>query len=327
MMERELSEMQFWATVFISTKPRENMKGYSRNREDFIDLLIKKYAMTEEIYNGCLGLWEEATDFLLTWSEAEKLPELDQQDDKIYEYNQGSSLDCTLYSAFGAVSDLFNYEWKQKEIDEMVEESYNRGRIKGHWWYVKSAVDLVADYWNNHHSDLGKVVYYRISLRDTELVDKILTKNYTLCSWYRGNQKYNVDRNDGILNWTTFWTSTYGHAVSWIGRDSKRYIKDNYKGRKSWKLPTNIYEVEHTPAELVSGWTYYSDAYLFTKVNNIERIKKLNEMKAKILNGCDINSELWHLSWSETHKNKLHEMNNFYREWLEYINKELESLT
>jgi hypothetical protein len=35
-----------------------------------------------------------------------------------------------LYSAFGAVSDLFNYEFTQNEIDEMVEESYNRGRTR-----------------------------------------------------------------------------------------------------------------------------------------------------------------------------------------------------
>jgi hypothetical protein len=34
--------------VFISTKPRENMKGYSYSKEDFLDLLIKKYAMEEK---------------------------------------------------------------------------------------------------------------------------------------------------------------------------------------------------------------------------------------------------------------------------------------
>ena len=280
-----------------------------------------------EELNGCLWLGAENSDFLLTSSEVENLPELSQQDDKIIEYSQSWTPHCTLYSAFGAVSDLFNYEFTQKEIDEMVEESYNRGRIRWEWWYIKSAVDLVADYWNEHHSDLWKVVYYRVDLTDTELVDKILKKNYTLCSGYRGNSKYNSDRNDNwILNWTTFWTSTYGHAVSWIGRNGKRYIKDNYKGRKSWKLPTNIYEVEHTPSELVSGGTYYADAYLYTKVSNIERIKKLNEMKTKILNWQEINSELWHLSWSQTHKDKLHDMNNFYREWIEYINNELKKL-
>jgi len=250
--------------------------------------------MDETQINGCLDLWASTTDFLLSSAEVDALPELSEQDTKIFEYNQSWTPHCTLYSAFGAVSDLFNYQFLQKEIDEIVEESYKRGRIKWEWWYVKSAVNLVADYWNEHHSDLWKVVYYRVSLYDTELVDKILFKNYTLCSWYRWNQRYNTDRNDGILNWTTFGTSTYGHAVSWIGREWKRYIKDNYKGRKSWKLPTNIYEVEHTPSELVSGNTYYADAYLYVKVNNEAEVKRLNEFKTNLLQAIELNSAMWH---------------------------------
>lgn len=250
----------------------------------------------EEQITWCYGLGECETDYLLTWAEVEQLPELVQQDTQIYEYNQWTTPHCTLYSAFGAVSDLFNYEFKQSEIDEMVEESYNRGRVKDKWWYVKSAVDLVADYWNEHHSDLWKVVYYRVSLYDTELVDKILTKNYTLCSWYQWNSKYNSDyKEDGILNWVSFWTWTYGHAVSWIGRDGKRYIKDNYKGRKSWKLSTNIYEVEHKPTELVSGGCYYANAYLFTKVDNLEEIKRLEQIKTECNTLIEHLWTLWHL--------------------------------
>lgn len=236
----------------------------------------------EEIENGCLWLWDSYSDFLLWGEEVDKLPSLSQQDTKIFEYNQSWTLDCTLYSAFGAISDLFNYEFTKKEIDEMVAESYNRWRIKWHWWYIKNAVDLVADYWNEHHSNLWKVVYYKISLYDTDLVDKVLTKNYTLCSWYAGNTAYNKDRNDNaILNGVKFPWATYWHAVSWIGRNGKRYIKDNYKGRKSWKLPTNIYEVEHTPAELVSGQCYYANAYLYIKVDNTEEIKRLEKIKTE----------------------------------------------
>ena len=314
-------------SMFIWAESRKAMKGYSYSREDFIELLYHKFCKMEN-YNGCIWLWEENTDYLLCWEEAEWLPELTIQDQIIYEYNQGTTPHCTLYSAFWAVSDLFNYQFTQKEIDEMVEESYKRGRLKDKWWYVKSAVDLVADYWNEHHSDLWKVVYYRISLYDTELVDKILTKNYTLCSWYKGNSSYNFDRDDNwILNWTTFWTWTYGHAVSWIGREKRRFIKDNYKGRKVWKYFTNIYEVEHETKELVSGWCYYGDAYLYTKVKDLDRIKKLNEMKTLIQNWIGVNSELWHLSNSEYHKNKLHDMNKFYREWLGIIDTELKKIS
>ena len=298
--------------MFISTKSRDTMKGYSWSRQDYRELLVSKYFTMEEL-NGCLWLGAENSDFLLTSSEVESLPELTEQDTKIFEYSQSGTPHCTLYSAFGAVSDLFNYEFKQSEIDEMVEESYKRGRIKGEWWYIKSAVNLVADYWNEHHASLGKVVYYRISLYDTDIVDKILTKNYTLCSWYRWNSKYNTDRNDGILNWTTFGTSTYGHAVSWLGRNGKRYIKDNYKGRKSWKIPTNIYQVEHTPSELVSGNTYYADAYLYVKVNNEAEVKRLNEFKTNLLQTIELNSAMWNQTNDTNFKWILHYMNDKLR--------------
>lgn len=274
---------------------------------------------------GCIGIWECTTDYLLTWWEVEQLPELVQQDTQIYEYNQGSTPHCTLYSAFGAVSDLFNYEFTQKEIDEMVEESYNRGRVKWQWWYVKNAVDLVADYWNEHHAKLWKVVYYRVSLYDTELVDKILNKNYTLCSGYNWNAKYNSDyKQDWILNGVSFPWATYWHAVSWIGREWKRYIKDNYKWRKSWTLSTNIYEVEHTPSELVSWWTYFANAYLYSKVNNLEEIKRLETFKTSISQAIELNSSLRHLTNDTTYQNSLHKMNIENRKKLEDIEKELE---
>ena len=261
----------------------------------------------EEVIHGCLWLWDSDKDYLLTWAEVEQLPDLTEQDTQIYEYNQWTTSHCTLYSAFWAVSDLFNYEWTQVEINQMVDESYERGRIKGEWWYVKSAVDLVADYWNEHHSDLWKVVYYRVSLYDTELVDTILKKNYTLCSWYRWNSKYNADfKEDWILNWVSFWASTYWHAVSWIGREWKRFIKDNYKWRKNWKLFTNIYEVEHTPSELVSGLTYYDNAYLFAKVVDLQEIKRLNELKTECLNCITSLWKIWHKTNETNFQSILH---------------------
>lgn len=282
--------------------------------------------MTENI-NGCYWLWECETDYLLTGAEVETLPELEQQDTKIIEYNQWTTLHCTLYSAFGAVSDLFNYEFTQKEIDEIVEESYKRGRVKGQGWYVKSAVDLVADYWNDHHSDLWKVVYYRISLYDTELVDKILKKNYTLCSWYNWNSKYNADRNDNaILNWVSFPWATYWHAVSWIGRNGKRYIKDNYKGRKSWKLATNIYEVEHKPTELVSGGCYFANAYVYVKVDNTEEIKRLEKIKTECNTLIEHLGTLWHLVNDQNFQSILHYTADKLRDKIKTCNDMLNKL-
>lgn len=278
----------------------------------------------DEIKSWVVWLGASDTDYLLEWAEVDKLPELTLQDTQIYEYHQWRTPHCTLYSAFGAVSDLFNYEWTQKEIDEMIEESYNRWRTKWEWWFIKSAVDLVADYWNEHHSDLWKVVYYRVSLYDTELIDKILTKNYTLCSWYRGNQKYNNDRDDNwILNWTTFWNATYGHAVSWIGREGKRFIKDSYKGRnKNWRF-TNIYEVENEPSKLVSGLCFYDSAYVYTKVDNLAEIKRLNEFKTTLEVAIQLNSKMRHQTNSVEFQDQLHKFNNLLRKKVQDCNTEL----
>ena len=44
----------------------------------------------EELENGCLGVWEQNSDFLIEWFE-DNLPTLYQQDDIIYEYNQFKS--------------------------------------------------------------------------------------------------------------------------------------------------------------------------------------------------------------------------------------------
>jgi hypothetical protein len=80
------------------------MKGYSRSREDFIEILYTKYfaMFTEEDMNGCLGDGIQTTDYLLEGFD-DALPDLIQQDNIIYEYNQykqsWSKKSCTIFSA------------------------------------------------------------------------------------------------------------------------------------------------------------------------------------------------------------------------------------
>jgi hypothetical protein len=42
------------------------MLGYSRSKEDFREILYAKYNTMDEIKNGCLGLGEKTTDYILT---------------------------------------------------------------------------------------------------------------------------------------------------------------------------------------------------------------------------------------------------------------------
>ena len=303
------------------------MWWYSLSREDFLDLLYKKYAM-EEIENGCLWLWAKETDYKLTEWLLDALPTLYPQDEIIFEYNQAkqswSKKSCTLFSPIWAISDLFNIEISLSTAEQRDTSSYNNGRMKDSGRYVALWVDHIVKEYNNseYAKKYWKAAYYSVDLKDNSLIKKILDKRYTICTWYQWNAKYNNDKNkDWILNGTTFGASTYGHAVGaiWSTKYPAR-IKDNYKGTEH-----NIYEVEHEFSEIPC---FYDKGYVITKVaeDNLERVKQLNEIRTKILNWKEINSELWHLSGSDYHKNKLHDMNDFYRDWLSYIENELKSL-
>ena len=306
------------------------MKGYSWSREDFREQLVLKYNqhIMEELYNGCLGVWEQNSDFLIEWFE-DNLPTLYQQDDIIYEYNQfkseWSKKSCTLFSAIGAISDLFNYEFSYEEIKKIDALSYENGRMPNSWWWVQLAVKLVADYWNENHSDLWKVAYYRIDRTNDLLVNNITDKWYTLMTNYNGNGKYTLDYlKDAVLNGTDFWNSTYGHAINVRKVNWKLCVKDSEKGRKTnnWKQDCNIYELEHELSQISCFWTY---AYLYTKVREdaLEEIKRLEALKTKVLQVTALNSEIRHLVNDINYQKELNNMNNKNRDKLKDVEEQL----
>lgn len=284
--------------------------------------------MEKEI-NGCLGSWEQVTDYLLVeWFE-DKLPTLYQQDDIIFEYNQNkwswSKKSCTIFSAIWAISDLFNYEFKQAEIKEIDDISYTWGRFPDQWWYVQSAVKLVADWWNEHHSDLGKVAYYRFDVTNDNLLNSIINKWYTVMTNIRGNWKYQMDYlRDDILNWTEFGASTYGHALSVINYKGKRSVKDNYKGRlcNDWKTDCNIFELEHEVSEISVFGTNW---YIYTKVaeDALEEVKRLNEFRTNLLNAIEVNSAMRHQTNDNNYKSILHYVNDKNRKKLADCDEQL----
>lgn len=294
------------------------MKWYSWSKSDFRELLYRKYYIMDEIENWCLWTGVQATDYTLCdWFE-DKLPILYSQDNIIYEYNQyaqdWSKQSCTIFSAVGAISDLFNYEFPISEIKLIDDLSYTLGRVKWHGWWVQCAVKLVADRWNEHHKDIGKVAYYLVDLSDNEKVQEILDKGYTLMTNYQWNSTYNKDyKADLILNGVKFWTSTYGHAVNVRNIKGKRSVKDSNKGREY-----NIYELEHKLSEISC---YSSNWYIYTKVaeDAIEEIKRLNELRTKIVQVIELNSAIWNLVNDTTYKNSLHKMNEDNRKKLKTV--------
>ena len=280
--------------------------------------------MSEEI-NGCLWLGEKATDYILTEGLLDALPTLYQQDEIIFQYNQGtqtwSEKSCTLFSPIGAASDLFNVEIPLSVIKEWDEDSYNHWRMRNNGWWVQLGVDFIVKKWNasDFAKQYGKIAYYSIDLKDDDLVKRILDKRYTICTGYQGNANYNKDKRDGVLEETSFGAPTYGHAVNdiwWINTPQR--IKDNYY--KS--ITYNIYDVKHPFSDISC---FYDRGYVLTKVaeDALEEVKRLNEMKTLTERMIADNSAMWHLTNDAAYRTKLHNMNDFNRKKLADIEEQL----
>ena len=284
------------------------------------DFRFKPYHNMQNFYNGCLWDWVQNTDYLLCNGFEDALPDLVQQDNIIYEYNQynqsWSKKSCTVFSAVGAASDLFNYEFSLSEIKEIDEISYTRGRFKDSGWWVQAAVKLVADRWNERKQN--KIAYYRIDVEDEELVKEILSKGYTLMTSFQGNMAYIKDyQADSILNGTDFWLGTFGHAINVRNIKSKRCCKDS----AAW-TDHNIYELEHTLKQIRC---YSSNAYIYTKVweDALTEVKRLNEFRTLLLAVTEANSTIRHKTKDQSYQNKLHDMNELNRKKLKDIDEQL----
>jgi len=279
-----------------------------------------------DIVNGCIGLGEKPTDYILTEWLLDKLPTLYQQDEIIYQYNQWtqtwSEKSCTLFSPVGAISDLFNVEIPLDVIKDWDEESYKYGRIKNGWWYVAAWVEHIVKMWNASElsKKYGKAAYYSIDLRDDDLVKWILDKRYTICIWYQGNSTYNKDRNDWTLDDTEFWTPSYWHAVSaiWSINSCPQRIKDNYYRTKK----TNIYDVVHPFSEIKC---FYDRGYVITKVaeDALEEVKRLNEFRTNLLRAIEINSTMRHQTNDKNYQSILHYTNEKNRKKVQDCDEQL----
>lgn len=276
--------------------------------------------MPEEYENGCLWLWEKTTDYILTEWLLDSLPTLYMQDETIFQYNQWkqdrSKKSCTLFSPVWAVSSLFNVEIPLWAIKERDEESYSKWRMKDSWRLVAFWVDHIVDCWNESEfwKKYWNVAYYSIELKNDELVQKVLAKRYSICTWFQWNRKYTSDKNDWVLDWTSRWSATYWHAIQSIRsvNDCPARIQDNYY----WTAKFNIYDVKHKFSEISA---FYERWYVLTKVaeDNIEELKRVNEIRTKALRMIEDNSAMRHLVNDEWYKNKLHEMNEANRKKVE----------
>jgi len=280
----------------------------------------------DELENGCLGLWEKQTDYIMDEWLLDALPTLYQQDEIIYQYNQGtqdwSTKSCTLFTPIGALSDLFNVEIPLAVAKVRDEHSYSKWRPKNSGWFVSFGVDHIVKEWNDSEfwKKYWKAAYYSIDLKNDILVSWILDKRYTICTWYQWNANYNKDKRDGVLENTEFGSPTYWHAVGaiWSVNECPSRIKDNYYKSISY----NIYDVKHPFSELDC---FYDKWYVITKVaeDAIEEVKRLNEFRTNLLHAIEINSAMWHQTNDTNYQSILHYMNEKNRKKLQDCDEQL----
>lgn len=278
----------------------------------------------DKIELWCLGTGEMNTDYQLCNWDSDLLPTLVKKDEIRFEYNQGkqswSKASCTIFAAMWMLSDLINYEFSLAELKEVDELSYERGRIRWQWWYVQSAVKLVADRYNE--SKLSethwKVAYYRISKYDNDIVENVIDKLYTidwnLCPTLDYINDYSAD---WMVDWKSFGVDTNWHSIDVISNNWQRSVKDSYKWRKY-----NIYGLKNKLSSMSNFWAYFY-VYTLVKDNALEDIKRLNEFKAALLVAIEQNSKLRHLTNDTNYQSILHYMNEKNRKKIEDIDNEL----
>lgn len=242
---------------------------------------------------GCLGTWEQSTDYVLCNGDSDLLPALVKKDEIRFSYNQykdkRSYVSCTIFAAVWMLSDLMNYEFTYDEIKEIDELSYERGRIRGQWWYVQSAVKLVADWWNAKFTD-KPIVYYRLSKYDDEIIENTIGKLYTIDWNMCPTKKWSEDRKDWMIDWTDFWVDTNWHSLCVVNLEWQRSVKD------SGSIP--YYWLKNKLSAVTNFWTYL---YVYVPVGDkLEEIKRLNEMKTECVNCI---TSLWNLRHLTNEKN------------------------
>ena len=288
------------------------MEGYySRSKEDFRERIILKYnqyIMEEEIkYQGCLGDWAENTDYVLCNWDSDLLPPLVKKDEIRFTYNQyknkRSYVSCTIFAAVWMLSDLMNYEFSYDEIKEIDELSYERGRIRGQWWYVQSAVKLVADRWNEKYPD-KPIVFYRISKYDDEILENVINKLYTIDWNMCPTKEWSEDRKDWMIDGTDFWKITTWHSLDIVCKEWQRTVKD------SWSIP--YYWLKNKVSAVTNFWANF---YVYVPVGDkLEEVKRLNELKTECLNCIESLWKIWNLTNEKNFQEVLHYTANKLRD-------------
>lgn len=240
--------------------------------------------MSKEETLWCLGLWEKDTDYVLCAGDIDLLPPLIKKDEIRFTYNQylnkRSWVSCTVFAAVGMASDLTNYQFSYDEIKEIDDTSYENPefvhiRHKWEWAYVSDMIDHVRRWWNNNEKlvkKYWKLASYRISKYNNDVIEYAINNLYTIDWNLCPTKEYNEDKKDWMIDGKNFGTKTNWHSVCIINKEWQRSVKD------SGSVP--YYWLKNKLSEITNFWQYFY-IYTLVKEDNLEEIKRLNEIKSE----------------------------------------------
>ena len=264
----------------------------------------------EEI-NGCLWIGEQDTDYILCNGDSALLPKLYKKDEIRYTYNQyinkRSWVSCTIFAAVWMASDLTNYQFSYDEIKEIDDTSYDNPdyphiRKRWEWWYVSDAVSHIRKRWNKNETlvkKYWKLASYRLSKYDNEIIEDTINNLYTIDWNLCLNSKYNEDKKDWMIDGTDFWYKTNWHSVDIVCKEWQRSVKDS--GSVSY------YWLKHRLSEITNFGQYFY-VYTLVKEDNLEEIKRLNEIKSECLIAIEHLWKIYNLINDKQLQKELHEL-------------------
>ena len=207
--------------------------------------------------NQCLGINEDDRDFLL-WDDEE----LEVLDNVYINYNQKTQLwwklrdFCTVIAPLWSISSLWNIKITDEQLEDLWQFAVkNYGYKEWVWNYTQTWLKCVTKWWNKEYPT--KQVEYKRTTLFSEAEKNARGKNYEIIVSYKGNSKFNKDRDDdGIVEWKEFGKTTYWH-VSRLVKDDK--IHNSYLWREY-----NTFSIKYLK-DLLDNWYFYNNVYIITK--------------------------------------------------------------
>jgi hypothetical protein len=145
----------------------------------------------------------------------------------------------------------------------------------------------------------------------------VIDKLYTIDGNHGLNADYTKDRKDWMIDGTEFWKITNWHSVDVIKNHWQRSVKNSYK----WNA-NNIYGLKNKLSAITNFGEYFY-VYTLVKEDNLEEIKRLNEIKSE----CNLLIEhlgtLRHLVNDKNFQSVLHYTAEKLRKKIEDCNNQL----